>query len=211
MPPSSRRRSRQRPRRDAVLKAAVEVVAEEGISGVTHRAVTQRAGVPLATVSYYFSSIDELISEALHEFVRERVAEMATPLDRDSASTPAELGQWLVSLFRDSSRQQRIAFFEILVNAQRFPELAETARHGLDAYQEGARSALQALGAPSASGDARAFVALCLGYGLLDIADPDTGDSEEFFTALAHLLLGKERARDAPEQAERRIGRALRP
>ena len=36
-----------------------------GAGAVTHRAVAARAGVPLSTTSYFFSSIDELVTEAL--------------------------------------------------------------------------------------------------------------------------------------------------
>lgn len=52
-------------RRQALLRATVEVAAEVGAAGVTHRAVTERAGLPLATVSYFFGSIGALVEEAL--------------------------------------------------------------------------------------------------------------------------------------------------
>ncbi|MFN8017432.1 MAG: TetR family transcriptional regulator [Acidimicrobiales bacterium] len=58
------RASAQR-RRTALLEAAAELSAELGAGAVTHRAVAARAGVPLSTTSYFFSSIDELVTEAL--------------------------------------------------------------------------------------------------------------------------------------------------
>ena len=63
-PAKLQRASAQR-RRAALLAAAAELAAETGAGAVTHRAVAQRAGLPLSTTSYFFSSIDELVTEAL--------------------------------------------------------------------------------------------------------------------------------------------------
>src|SRR6478609_7665045 len=68
------RASAQR-RRAALLEAAAELAAEIGAGAVTHRAVAARAGVPLSTTSYFFSSIDELVTEALRVGASERVAD----------------------------------------------------------------------------------------------------------------------------------------
>src|SRR6478736_4963578 len=62
-------------RRDALLDAAAELAAEVGAGAVTHRAVAARAGVPLSTTSYFFSSIDELVTEALRQGVSDRVSD----------------------------------------------------------------------------------------------------------------------------------------
>ncbi len=59
----SQERSRQR--REQLLDAAITLFAEGGSRGITHRAVAARAGLPPATTTYYFTSIDELIDEAL--------------------------------------------------------------------------------------------------------------------------------------------------
>ena len=68
------RASAQR-RRASLLAAAAELAAEVGAGAVTHRAVAARAGVPLSTTSYFFSSIDELVTEALRVGATERVSE----------------------------------------------------------------------------------------------------------------------------------------
>src|SRR5690606_7224089 len=71
-----RHRPSAQARRDALLRAAVEVAAERGAAGTTHRAVTERAGLPLATASYFFASIDDLVAEALRTFVTEEAARL---------------------------------------------------------------------------------------------------------------------------------------
>src|SRR3954447_8741061 len=68
------RASAQR-RRAALLEAAAQLAAEIGAGAVTHRAVAARAGVPLSTTSYFFSSIDELVTEALRAGATERISD----------------------------------------------------------------------------------------------------------------------------------------
>ena len=52
-------------RREAILKATLDVIAAHGTDGVTHRAVAAAAGVPLSATTYWFSSRDELLEETL--------------------------------------------------------------------------------------------------------------------------------------------------
>jgi DNA-binding transcriptional regulator YbjK len=52
-------------RRQALVEAAAELLAERGFDAVRHRAVAERAGLPLASTTYYFDSLDELIMAAV--------------------------------------------------------------------------------------------------------------------------------------------------
>lgn len=65
---------RSRVRRDQLVAAATSLFAEGGTKAVTHRSVSEAANVPLATVSYYFASIEQLVdvvfSETLDEWNR---------------------------------------------------------------------------------------------------------------------------------------------
>src|SRR5437764_249747 len=54
-------------RRARIAKAAIEVVAQKGIDGLTHRAVAAAAGVPLGSTTYHFATLDDLLEVALHE------------------------------------------------------------------------------------------------------------------------------------------------
>jgi DNA-binding transcriptional regulator YbjK len=85
--PSRAHRASAQRRRESLLDAAAELAAEVGAGAVTHRAVAARAGVPLSTTSYFFSSIDELVSEALRRGVQGRVA------DFDAAERAWVLGE----------------------------------------------------------------------------------------------------------------------
>jgi AcrR family transcriptional regulator len=53
-------------RRSALVSAAADVLLEHGVTALSHRAVAARAGLPLASTTYYFASVVELRDEALH-------------------------------------------------------------------------------------------------------------------------------------------------
>ncbi|MEE1617024.1 TetR/AcrR family transcriptional regulator [Brachybacterium sp. J153] len=55
-------------RRRRIIEACVEVIAENGVDGTSHRKVAQRAGVPLGSTTYHFTGRDELLREALMLF-----------------------------------------------------------------------------------------------------------------------------------------------
>ena len=61
-------------RRYALVSAAADLLCEGGFDAVRHRAVARRAGLPLASTTYYFSSLDDLIANAV-EYVGAREAE----------------------------------------------------------------------------------------------------------------------------------------
>ncbi|GAA1918592.1 TetR family transcriptional regulator [Streptomyces sodiiphilus] len=54
-------------RRQRITDAAVRVLMERGIAGLSHRAVAAEADVPLGSTTYHFSSLDDLLLAALRE------------------------------------------------------------------------------------------------------------------------------------------------
>lgn len=67
------------------MSAAAELLCEGGFDAVRHRAVARRAGLPLASTTYYFSSLDDLVVHAV-EFT--------------GAQEAAQLGRRLAQLSR---------------------------------------------------------------------------------------------------------------
>jgi len=65
------RSARGQRRRRALVEAAAELIAEQGFAAVSHRLVAQRAGLPLAATTYYFSSLDQLLEEALRHLAEQ--------------------------------------------------------------------------------------------------------------------------------------------
>lgn len=176
------RQARGERRRAAILEAALRVIAREGVSAVTHRAVAAEADVPLSSTTYYFESLDELLEDALLRFVSaetERLAAAAARLDGLELE-PLESAQ----LFRAELEDSSVAQFELYLEASRRPRLREVARRCLDLYAATAESALRAAGAEHPEAYARGFVALFDGYGLHRIAGGDDQGFEEALMAL---------------------------
>lgn len=72
-------------RRAALVEAAAKLLIEGGFDAIRHRAVAERAGLPLASTTYYFGSLEELVTAAVEhhangelETGRRRLEELAT-------------------------------------------------------------------------------------------------------------------------------------
>lgn len=61
-------------RRDRIARAAISVVAEQGIGALTHRRVAAAAGVPLGSTTYHFATLDDLVGAALAQAAERSVA-----------------------------------------------------------------------------------------------------------------------------------------
>ncbi|MFJ4222957.1 TetR/AcrR family transcriptional regulator [Microbacterium sp. NPDC089695] len=55
-------------RRDRIIAACLDVIAESGVAGASHRRIAQAAGVPLGSMTYHFDGIDELLFESFTLF-----------------------------------------------------------------------------------------------------------------------------------------------
>lgn len=55
-------------RRDRIVDACLEVIAEVGVAGTSHRKVAEAAGVPLGSMTYHFAGMDQLLHEAFTRF-----------------------------------------------------------------------------------------------------------------------------------------------
>lgn len=117
------------PRRRLLLDAALRVAADEGLRGLTHRAVDRRAGVPEGSCSAYFRT-RKALQAALTEYVAGAlgadVASLADDLE-DSLGTgddrAVELAMRLFLRWLDE-RELLMAKLEVSLEASREPELA---------------------------------------------------------------------------------------
>jgi len=51
-------------RRQRIVAATVEVIAEHGVAGTTHRLIAAAADVPLGSLTYHFTGLDDLRAQA---------------------------------------------------------------------------------------------------------------------------------------------------
>lgn len=156
---------RSRLRRDELLNAAIELFAEGGSRAITHRAVSLRAGLPSATTTYYFESIDELISEALSSHIEQWIAtlEALAQVDIDVAVSLDDAAGFIGSVF--AARGPEVAALElaIFLAAARQPELKDQATRAMQAFEALAASTLTRSGVDSPTDLAAAIVALIAG------------------------------------------------
>lgn len=70
-----------------IVEAAAELIAALGVAGVTHRAVAERAGLPLGTVSHKFRTKSALLDAAFEGLYLAMIAKAAEPRQPPAAPT----------------------------------------------------------------------------------------------------------------------------
>jgi len=68
-------------RRAALVDAGSRLLVEGGFDAVRHRAVAERAGLPLASTTYYFSSLDDLVTAVVEHQGRQELERGRRQLD----------------------------------------------------------------------------------------------------------------------------------
>ena len=160
------RQARGHERVEQILRAALAVIARDGIAGVTHRTVAEEARVPLGSLTYYFASKQELLRDALRLHVREDVGRLRALTDAllASGATGQQVVDAFIAQFEEGTPD--VAQFALYLEAARDPELAEVAAESLRAYQEVATLALRAAGVHDPEGSAAMVVATIDGIGV---------------------------------------------
>jgi TetR/AcrR family transcriptional regulator, regulator of biofilm formation and stress response len=180
-------RARGRRRRDILLRAALDVIGSQGVSGCTHRAVARAARVPLATTTYYFDSIDDLLEAALECFVEDEIVRLEALGARVGAvegDAPAVLG----AITHELAEACVPAQFELYVHAARRPPLQKVVRRSLGAYRALAEALLRQLGAREPERAAPLVVAFLDGLAVQHVAVGDPDRERHITDGLAALL-----------------------
>jgi DNA-binding transcriptional regulator YbjK len=148
--------------------AAIDVLAEEGMRALTHRAVDRRAALPEGTTSAYFRT-----RKALIEAVVRRIADLdrldlragqlpgdtgdpvtdLTDLAATAASIAAVIDRWMTE-----GRNRTLARYACLLEATHHAEIRTVLAHG-DASRAQAAAMLAAAGVPDAEQAGRHLVA----------------------------------------------------
>lgn len=121
---AERRARRHDPRRgERVLDAALDVLVEDGVAGITHRKVAARADVPLGSVTYHFASLGELCARAFARYVEQRSTEYEALFAE--VTSREDLIDVLVEQVRGGPSRHRSAVlgFELHLAALRDPAL----------------------------------------------------------------------------------------
>ncbi len=122
--PARRSRRYEPGRRDRIVATALDVIAEHGITGASHRTIARAADVPLGSITYHFASLDELLAAAFTSHV-DTVAPRFDERMRaaqDSGEVLDHLVEHLTGDLLDSARDL-VLTVELYVAAARHPAL----------------------------------------------------------------------------------------
>ncbi|WP_300012266.1 TetR family transcriptional regulator [Pseudonocardia sp.] len=122
-------------RRAELVTAAAALLRSGGFDAVRHRAVAEHAGLPLSSTTYYFDSLDELVTAATERTSRDELAggrAQLAALAPGVTDTPAlvelVIDQLLGAESRDGGLDAVLLRYERLVGAGRRPYLAPLMR-----------------------------------------------------------------------------------
>ncbi|MFG2992579.1 TetR/AcrR family transcriptional regulator [Streptomyces sp. NPDC048257] len=147
-------------RRQRIIDAAIRVVGDKGIAGLSHRSAAAEADVPLGSTTYHFKTLDDLLVAALqqaNEGFAQAVAGSAALADPD-ADLAGALAR-LLGEFLAADRGGVELEYELYLAALRRPALRPVAAAWCEAVA-------QALTPRTDPVTARALVAVMDGIGL---------------------------------------------
>ncbi|MEU1724487.1 TetR family transcriptional regulator [Nonomuraea sp. NPDC005692] len=186
-----------RNRRDQLRDAAIEVLAQEGGRGLTHRAIDRAAGLPEGTAKNYFATRDALLRAAAERCVERYWADLqvAPAEEIQGRDGLAAFLRRLVDHAVTANRSRVLAYLELHAEAARRPELratlAELTRADLALHLR----AHEAAGLPATRRTA-ATVTMCLNTALTylltqpaeTLADYGLDDLDAFLRDLLHTV-----------------------
>lgn len=177
---------------EPLLEAALDVVAEKGVDALTVRATAARAGVSPGTVSYHFTTSDDLLVRAL-EHGADETASMLEQLAADLVDGGWDRDAWpgafaaALAHSLEAHRPQHIACIELHMLAARRPEIRPVAQRVQIAYARVAALAVHAHDAPDPVGSTVRLVALVTGLMFREITTPQPGAEERLRNDLQGL------------------------
>lgn len=138
--PTRRRRRHDPDRRDRLVATALDVIAEHGVAGASHRAIARAADVPLGSTTYHFSTLDELLTAAF-TVQAETVADALEERMRAASGREAALDALATHLAQDllGTDRELVLAVELYVAAARRPAL----RAVTEAWMRRSRRALE--------------------------------------------------------------------
>lgn len=116
-------------RRERIIAACQSVVAEHGVGGTSARRVAAEADVPLGSVTYHFSGMDEVLHEAFSRFTAsvgaqfERRMSAASTLDEAKSAVVALITTDVFGTHRDLVLTHEL--YTLAARDERFRDLTE--------------------------------------------------------------------------------------
>lgn len=213
--PAAARETKVKPelgRREQAVSGAIDVLAQLGARGLTHRQVDRHLNWPLGSTSNYFRRRNDLfiaIAECIVQLDLADVAVFEADLAQSDELTIELFADSVVKLFQSwmqpTLRSRTVAGAEILFESTRNPEVDAAARSQIDLAQASFRRIFEQLGSPDPIRSTEFFSVLIVSmYVGLSIAK--TVPTEEQLRALvlswAATSIAQARASDGGEGRE---------
>ncbi|MFJ6199510.1 TetR/AcrR family transcriptional regulator [Micromonospora sp. NPDC092111] len=139
--PAGRVRRRYEPdRRQRLVEVTLDVIAEHGVAGTTHRRVAAAADVPLGSVTYHFASLEHLLTSAFTHLAETAAAAFDAQLAAIEPGTDAR-PKVVDAMLADLADNQRSAVlaYELYAAAARNPRLRVITQAWMDSTRRSLR------------------------------------------------------------------------
>lgn len=180
-------------RKQEIIAAALRVIERDGVAGVTHRTVAREAGIPTASTTYHYATLDDLLLATLISASRDMASEVYWMIDRartregmrrDSATAAGQRAADEVSgLLAEAlgpRRGRTMAEYELYLLASRRPALRPAARRWLDVLTSMVR--------PDDEVALRVFLAGIDGLLIQGLIDDEPPSADELRPVVEYLL-----------------------
>ncbi|MGC0327654.1 DNA-binding transcriptional regulator YbjK [Streptomyces sp. SAI-170] len=143
-------------RRTLLADAAITVLTESGMRGLTHRAVDRAAGLPSGTTSAYLRTRTALLTALVRRLVALDQAELEeiggrTPVPRDAEELVAGLVAFVERRLTGDGRRRSLARYACALESVHQPELREILVPRENTARQAVQDFLAAQGVPDAA------------------------------------------------------------
>lgn len=192
--------------RNNLLSAAMELMAERGLSGLSHRAVAKRADISYGMVGYFYDSLDDLMLDAIRHHYSARIADyesIASALVDVEVSATA-LARGAAEILTSSTMEMLLAHLEVYLNASRDPRIRDELTPIFAAMHEVAALVADRIGIEDRERYAQAVIAVIEGNQLRRVAQ-GIDATEELTYGLRLLTIGALAEQAQPNDWEDRL------
>ena len=187
-------------RRSALIEAAAELLLEQGLTAISHRAVAARAGLPLASTTYYFGSADDLRDEALQHIAedwaaRAGAAVRALPAQLDVVRAAQAVGSIIGA---DAPSPEMLLMYERYLEAGRHQRLRRVVVDWNGHLKELVREVLRRAGLPDDEDWAGLVLAVADGVAVTALAEGTSPDVAVIAAVEQLFSLLRDRVRPMP-------------
>jgi DNA-binding transcriptional regulator YbjK len=200
VPAPATRYAKGEARQREILAVTVDLIYDEGISAVTHRAVAERAGLRASAPSYFFPSIDDLILEAFRSIMATMISDLealSARIVNEDMSRESAVDAYIQLVIESAPKYDKLQF-EAYMLSHRSPALQEAVEAVVAATHRPNSTLVTASRRDDLAWAAPIFTALADGFGLQRLADPGSVDFAALragLLALMEALPGKPKRR----------------